>query len=170
MTISTAVPSEAARRRSVGEVVPRQQPAVHVRRVQDGDAGVLGSRGADEGERLAAIEAARLDEGPGDQLRVGQRMAIADDAGVETLPGVGPKTSDALKEAGYATVGDLRKASPEQLSEIKGIGIFFHAAEIDEQTMKDQWDKIVALIPDRGAPAAPSNTPMAASFRVRYSK
>jgi len=54
--------------------------------------------------------------------------------------------------------------------EVKDNGMFFHAAEIDEQAMKDQWDKIVALIPDRGAPAAPSNTPMAASFRLRYSK
>jgi hypothetical protein len=70
----------------------------------------------------------------------------------QTLP---PETTKALSDEGV---------------EVKDGGMFFHAAEIDERTMKDQWDKIIALIPDRGTPAAPSNTPMATSFRKKYSK
>ena len=39
----------------------------------------LGRAGPHEGERGAVIEAARLDEGAGDERRVGQRMARPDD-------------------------------------------------------------------------------------------
>ncbi len=49
-------------------------------------------------------------------------VEISDEAGVETLEGVGAKTAEALKEAGFATIGDLKKASKEALSEVKGVG------------------------------------------------
>ncbi len=38
-----------------------------------------GRPGANEGERLSLVEAARLDQRPGDQIRVGERIACADD-------------------------------------------------------------------------------------------
>jgi hypothetical protein len=61
------------------------------------------------------------------------------------------------------------KALADEGVEINGRSMTFHAVEINQQAMKDQWDKIVALIPDRGSPAAPSNTPIAESFRNKYS-
>ncbi len=47
---------------------------------------------------------------------------VDDNAGVETLDGVGPKTAEALKEAGYQTIADLKNATQEQIAEVKGIG------------------------------------------------
>jgi DNA repair protein RadA len=41
---------------------------------------------------------------------------------LETLDGVGPKTAQTLREAGYQTVSSLRLASLEDLSALKGIG------------------------------------------------
>ena len=42
--------------------------------------------------------------------------------GIESIEGVGPKTAEALHEAGYKTVEDLKKASKEDLLAVKGIG------------------------------------------------
>ena len=39
-----------------------------------------------------------------------------------SIPGIGPKTADALKAAGYSTLQDLIAASPEQLAGVEGIG------------------------------------------------
>jgi hypothetical protein len=61
------------------------------------------------------------------------------------------------------------KALADKGVEIKGRGITFRVVEINEQAMKEQWDKIVALIPDRGSPAVPSKTSIAEFFRKRYS-
>ncbi len=64
----------------------------------------------------------------------------ADTDGVESLDGVGPKTAEALKAAGYLTVADLKNATPEQLAEIKGVG-------------KKTLEKIMAAV--NGSPEAP---------------
>lgn len=48
--------------------------------------------------------------------------ATDDNAGVETLDGVGPKTAEALQEAGFKTVADLKNASEEDIAAVKGIG------------------------------------------------
>ena len=61
------------------------------------------------------------------------------------------------------------KALSDEGVKVRGNCLAFRAVAIDERAMKDQWDKIVALLPDRGTPAAPSNMPSAASFRDRYS-
>lgn len=53
--------------------------------------------------------------------------------------------------------------------EVDGNKLTFHVIQIDEKAIKDQWDKIVALIPDCGFQAAPSNLPIAESFRQKYS-
>ncbi len=44
------------------------------------------------------------------------------DAGIESIEGVGPKTAQALIEAGYKTVEDIKKATEEDLLAVKGIG------------------------------------------------
>ena len=44
------------------------------------------------------------------------------EAGIESIEGVGPKTAQALMEAGYKTVEDLKKATEEDLLAVKGIG------------------------------------------------
>lgn len=46
-----------------------------------------------------------------------------EDIGValEDIPGVGPKTAERLREAGYLCAGDICKADMEELSQIKGI-------------------------------------------------
>jgi len=43
-------------------------------------------------------------------------------AAIGDLPGVGAKTLDSLKEAGYNTIDDIAKADPADLVKIKGIG------------------------------------------------
>ncbi len=45
-----------------------------------------------------------------------------DSAGVDTVEGVGPKLAEALVEAGFKTVGDLKAAPKEKLLEVKGLG------------------------------------------------
>ncbi|OGW84207.1 MAG: transcription termination factor NusA [Omnitrophica bacterium RIFCSPHIGHO2_02_FULL_51_18] len=45
-----------------------------------------------------------------------------DDQGVGSIEGVGPKTAQALSEAGYKTLGDLKNAKEEELLKIKGVG------------------------------------------------
>lgn len=42
---------------------------------------------------------------------------------ISYLPGIGPKTRDALKDAGINTVADIIAAGAEKLSEIEGIGL-----------------------------------------------
>ncbi len=42
--------------------------------------------------------------------------------GLEAIDGVGPKTAEALAEAGFKTLEDLKKASKEELLAVKGIG------------------------------------------------
>ena len=41
---------------------------------------------------------------------------------LESIDGVGPKTAEALRAAGYQTLEDLKKATPEALTAVKGIG------------------------------------------------
>jgi DNA repair protein RadA len=43
-------------------------------------------------------------------------------ADIEDLPGIGPKTAEKLREAGYATVEKIAVASPRDLSELGDIG------------------------------------------------
>lgn len=49
-------------------------------------------------------------------------VAPDETGGIESIEGVGPKTLQALTEAGYRTLEDLKKASLEDLLAIKGIG------------------------------------------------
>ncbi len=48
--------------------------------------------------------------------------ASATDDSIESLEGVGPKTAEALKAAGFQTIQDLRNAPIEDLKSVKGIG------------------------------------------------
>lgn len=43
--------------------------------------------------------------------------------GIEVLPGVGPKMAALLKEAGFCRVGDILKATVEDLCKVEGIGL-----------------------------------------------
>ncbi|EJN60328.1 gas vesicle protein GvpO [Halogranum rubrum] len=45
-----------------------------------------------------------------------------DDADIESIDGIGPKTADTLREAGIDTVGDLRTMERTDLYDIEGIG------------------------------------------------
>lgn len=57
------------------------------------------------------------------------------DDDLTTVGGVGAGKAEALKEAGYETIDDLRSASQEELSEVEGIGNALAArikAEVDE--------------------------------------
>ncbi|MEE9591055.1 MAG: transcription termination factor NusA [Thermodesulfobacteriota bacterium] len=44
------------------------------------------------------------------------------DEGIETLPGIGPKTGELLKKSGYGNISALSNASLEELSSLEGIG------------------------------------------------
>jgi N utilization substance protein A len=48
--------------------------------------------------------------------------ALDDASPVESIPGVGPKTAEKLREAGYLTVADLRSSSAEALAQVPGLG------------------------------------------------
>ena len=45
-----------------------------------------------------------------------------EESGLRSIAGVGPKTAQALAEAGYKTTADLKAASEEELLAVKGIG------------------------------------------------
>jgi len=45
-----------------------------------------------------------------------------EESGIQAIEGIGPKTAEALSEAGYKTLEDLKKASKEELLKVKGIG------------------------------------------------
>jgi N utilization substance protein A len=77
------------------------------REVQDALTKMLLGGGGGEEE-----EAEEAEEAPG----------LSDEDPVETIPGVGPKTAEKLKEAGFATVADLRGSSAEALARIPGMG------------------------------------------------
>ena len=52
-----------------------------------------------------------------------EEIKKAEDEDVSSLPGIGPKTRDALKSAGINTVADIINAGIERLSTIEGIAL-----------------------------------------------
>ena len=48
--------------------------------------------------------------------------ATSEEAGLQAIEGIGPKTALALADAGYKTIEHLKKASKEELLAVKGIG------------------------------------------------
>ncbi len=56
------------------------------------------------------------------ELSVESASPVPEKAGLESIEGIGPKTAQALAEAGYKTAADLKKASKEELLAVKGIG------------------------------------------------
>ncbi len=48
--------------------------------------------------------------------------ASSESASIESIEGIGPKTAQALREAGYTTLADLRNANEEALLAVKGVG------------------------------------------------
>src|SRR3990170_1208380 len=64
-------------------------------------------------EGAAAPEETRKEEEP----------KQTDEEGISSLPGVGPKTRDALKNAGLNALSDIINAGVEKLSTIEGIGV-----------------------------------------------
>jgi N utilization substance protein A len=59
---------------------------------------------------------------------------------VDQIAGVGEKTAQLLNSAGYLTVADVCQASPEQLSQIEGIGL--KKAEKLIEAAKAQLDRL----------------------------
>lgn len=60
----------------------------------------------------------------GEQLGENQpeNTAAGDETPVGDIDGVGPKTAEALTAAGFKTIGDLKKTTKEEISNVKGIG------------------------------------------------
>ena len=54
-------------------------------------------------------------------VEVPEEDAGIEEVGVEDIPGIGPKTAENLRSAGYLCAGDLCKADVAKLSEVKGI-------------------------------------------------
>lgn len=79
-----------------------------------------------EGEvkKIAMEQAAAESQEPAVEARTGEAVQNQEEAGedISSLPGVGPKTRDALKHEGLNTIADILSAGLERLSAIKGIG------------------------------------------------
>ncbi len=45
-----------------------------------------------------------------------------EESGIQSIEGIGPKTAEALSEAGYKTLADLKKVSKGELLKVKGVG------------------------------------------------
>jgi len=69
-----------------------------------------------EGAEISHIEA------PAPMPRGSGEAGLQED-GIEVLPGIGPKMVALLKEAGFTRVGDILKATVEDLCKVKGIGL-----------------------------------------------
>ncbi len=70
---------------------------------------------------------------------------IPEGGALQSIAGVGPKTAQALTEAGFKTVDDLKAASEEQLLAVKGIG-------------KKTVEKILEALGKTAAPAKTEET------------
>ncbi|MGH7198375.1 MAG: transcription termination factor NusA [Candidatus Omnitrophota bacterium] len=68
------------------------------------------------------------------------------ETGIASVPGVGPKTAEALIAAGFKTIEDLKKATEEDLLAVKGIG-------------KKTAEKILDAVKGGAAPAGETRTP-----------
>lgn len=72
---------------------------------------------------------------------------VAESQDIESIDGVGPKTAEALREAGYTTVDALKQATREDLAAIKGIG-------------KKTLDKIIQVVHgSQETPVSEESTP-----------
>jgi N utilization substance protein A len=90
-----------------------------------------------EAEAVKAQAEAQKKEAPAPEVaaaeevtaeKVGRKKAKAKTkveikAGLEDLPGVGEKTQEALKAAGFNSIDDIIAAKPEDLTQVKGIGV-----------------------------------------------
>ena len=56
------------------------------------------------------------------ELSIEPAESASENAGLASIEGIGPKTAQALADAGYKTAADLKKASKEELLAVKGIG------------------------------------------------
>ena len=74
--------------------------------------------------KKSALEQAGMEgaEAP-EETRKEEEPKETDEEGISSLPGVGPKTRDALKNAGLNTLSDIINAGEEKLSTIEGIGL-----------------------------------------------
>jgi large subunit ribosomal protein L32e len=95
----------------------------------------------------------------------------ADDAGdepqeLEDISGVGPSKAEALREAGYETVQDVKAASQSELSEVDGIGNALAARikadvgglEVSEETEAEVEDETEADVEDADEAEVPTKT------------
>ncbi|MEE8185425.1 MAG: transcription termination/antitermination protein NusA, partial [Thermodesulfobacteriota bacterium] len=70
----------------------------------------------------AKAEALSPEEALKRELEAAEAREAEIDEGIETLPGIGPKTSELLKKSGYGNISALSNASLEELSSLEGIG------------------------------------------------
>lgn len=56
------------------------------------------------------------------ESQMAEPEAVAENRPLESIDGIGPKTAQALSEAGYKTLEDLKNAKEEELLQVKGIG------------------------------------------------
>ena len=70
-------------------------------------------------KELEAAESLGILKEAGDS---GEAASPAEPSGVDSLDGIGPKTADALKEAGFETVESIASSSVEELSTVEGVG------------------------------------------------
>ncbi|MCX5705280.1 MAG: transcription termination factor NusA [Candidatus Omnitrophica bacterium] len=67
----------------------------------------------------AEVEAAEAVEA---KPRNKKKKAVKEEVGLSELSGVGEKTAESLKEAGFKSAKDIAKAKIEELTQVKGIG------------------------------------------------
>jgi predicted flap endonuclease-1-like 5' DNA nuclease len=72
----------------------------------------------------AGVEEETFEEAPAPAKPAQKKAEVPkEDVGIplEDIPGVGPKTAERLREAGYVCAGDICQADVEELASVKGI-------------------------------------------------
>ncbi|MHC1605176.1 MAG: ribosomal protein L13e [Candidatus Methanofastidiosia archaeon] len=72
-------------------------------------------------EKMRAVKTKKTSEKSTTKKEVKAKQVKKEEIPLENIPGVGPKTAERLKDAGYKNSEDIAKTSPEKLAEIKGI-------------------------------------------------
>ena len=89
---------------------------------EPGDEDVSEAEDVSEEAEAPDVDAAEGDDGEAQEADAADEAEADEYEDLTDISGVGPAKADALREAGYETVADVRRASQSDLAEVSGIG------------------------------------------------